>query len=205
MSKEVLLKISGAPVYWIDDAIIEYTGEMTSCADGSPRCYGPSGCSPTPLDYLGNAGSPETGWWGVVTDGHDNPIVQTDGHALKHPYPGLYISCTAYWHSQYPEEDCRAWVNAEQIFYSVIPSSVRLAVPPKFLGCRATIEDKKTGKVLECVCAEVGPGTHMGEASMKVCSHFGLKPDPKAGGSSDKKRWIYRFYPGDPAPGWKLL
>jgi hypothetical protein len=38
MSKEVLLKISGQPVYWVDDTYIEYVGELTSCGDGSPRC-----------------------------------------------------------------------------------------------------------------------------------------------------------------------
>lgn len=203
MSKEVLLKISGVPVYWINDTYIEYTGEMTSCADGSPRCYGPSGCSPAALDYLGNAGYPGC-WWGVVTGSNGEPIIQQKGNPPKHPYPSLYVSCTAYGFPDYSEQDCRHWVDAEKVHFSVIPSSVRMAVPPKFLGCRATILDKKTDKELECVCAEIGPSTHMGETSMNVCKYFGLNPDPKAGGSSDKKRWLYRFYPGDPAVGWKL-
>ena len=64
--------------------------------------------------------------------------------------------------------------------------------------------DKKTDKELELVCTEIGTSTHMGEASMNACKYFGLNPDPKAGGSSDKKRWLYRFWPGDPAVGWKL-
>ena len=89
--------------------------------------------------------------------------------------------------------------------FSVIPSSVRMAVPPKFLGCRATIFDKKTEKQIDCVCAEIGPSTHMGEASMAVCAAMGLNPDPKCGGSSDKKRFLYRFWPGDPADGWELI
>jgi hypothetical protein len=203
MSKEILLKISGVPVYW-DGNCIEYTGEMTSCADGSPRCYGPSGCSPAPLDYLGNAGYPGN-WWGVVTDSYGNPIVQKKGNPPKHPYPSLYVSCTAYGFPEYPEEDCRHWVDAEKVHFSVIPSSVRMAVPPKFLGCRALIIDKKNSRELECVCAEIGPSTHMGEASMLVCKYFGLNPDPKAGGSNDKKRWLYRFFPGDPADGWNLI
>jgi hypothetical protein len=203
MSKEVLLKISGVPVYW-DGDMIEYTGEMTSCADGSPRAYGPSGCNPVPLDYLGNAGSPETGWWGVVCKG-GVPIIQQKGHHMKWPHPSLYVSCTAYKHSEYPDEDCRAWVDAEKVMFSVIPSSVRMAVKPKFLGCYATVTDKKNGKEIECVCAEVGPSTHMGETSMLLCKNFGLNPDPKKGGSSDKKRWTYRFWPGQAADGWKLL
>lgn len=200
-SKEVLLKISGVPVYW-DGTVIEYVGEMTSCADGSPRCYGPS--SPPALDYLGNAGYPGN-WWGISVDSHGNPIVQQEGYPNAHPYPGLYVSCTAYKFPEYQEYDTRAWVNAEKVHFSVIPSSVRMAVSPKFMGCRAEVLDKKTGKICECVCAEIGPSTHLGEASMKVCEFFGLDPDPKAGGSNDRKRWRYRFWPGDPAEGWELI
>ena len=203
VAKQVLLKISGVPVYW-DGAMISYTGEMTSCADGSPRAYGPSGCSPAPLDYLGNAGYPGC-WWGVTTNDDGIPYVQKTGNKPKHPYPSLYVSCTAYGFYEYPEDDCRCWVDAEKVMFSVIPSSVRMAVPPKFLGCRATITDKKTDTKLECVCAEVGPSTHMGEASMMAVKYFGLNPDPKVGGSSDKKRFLYRFWPGEAAVGWKLL
>ena len=50
MSREILLKISGVPVYW-DGTVIDYMGEFTVCADGSPRAYGPSGCNPEPLDF----------------------------------------------------------------------------------------------------------------------------------------------------------
>lgn len=204
MSEEVLLYISGVPCYWDEEeSYLHYLGEMTCCADGSPRCYGPS--SPPALDYLGNAGSPETGWWGIVTDDAGYPIVQEEGNKEKHPYPGLYVSCTAYWHDEFPdEEDVRHWVNAEKVRFSVIPSSIRMAVEPKFMGCKARITDKQTGKRINCVCAEIGPSTHMGEASMAVCKAFGLDPDPKCGGSSDKKRWHYEFWPGIPAKGWEL-
>jgi hypothetical protein len=208
MSKKVLLTVSGTPVYW-DGTVIEYTGEMTSCADGSPRAYGPEGCHPAPLDYLGNAGY-EGNWWGVTVDRYGNPYVQQEGHPDMHPYPSLYVSCTAYYHQAYPEYDCRRWVDAEKVLFSVIPSSVRSAVGPKFLGCKATITDLKSKnskhkKTVECVCAEIGPSNHLGEASMAVCSLFGLKADPKAGGSSDKKRFLYQFWPGVSADGWVLI
>lgn len=213
MSKEVLLKISGVPVYW-DGEMIEYVGEMTCCADGSPRCYGPDDFDdPPPLDYLGNAGYPYNedlpygpgNWWGIVTE-NEVPVYQAHGNHEKHPYPGLFISCTAYgFYDEYDTDDCRCWVNAEQIYFSVIPGNVRTAVPPKFLGCKAMITDLKAGTELECVCAEIGPSTHMGEASMAAVEYFGFDPNPKHGGSSDKKRWKYQFWPGVPAPGWKLI
>jgi hypothetical protein len=204
MSKKTLLTVGGVPVYW-DGEMISYTGEMTSCADGSPRCYGPKGCDPLPLDHLDNAGNAKSGWWGIVVDSKGNPILQVKGDLMKHPYPGLYISCTAYGHSEYPTADCRHWVDAERVAYAVIPSSVRKAVPPKFLGCRAVIEDLKNHRSIECVCAEIGPSSHLGEASMAACERFDLNPNPKSGGSSDKKRFRYHFWPGIAAPGWKLI
>ena len=204
MSSNILLKIGGVPVYW-DGEMIHYTGEMTSCADGSPRAYGPAGCHPPPLDYLDNAGYPGN-WWGVTTDKYGNPYIQqTSSNDQMHPYPSLYISCTAYYHHAYPEYDCRRWVDPEKVMFSVIPSNVRGAVGPKFLGCRATITDVKAKETVECVCAEIGPSNHLGEASMLVCMHFGLDPNPKHGGSSDKKRFLYRFWPGVSAEGWQLI
>jgi hypothetical protein len=204
MSKKVLLKIGGVPVYW-DGSVISYTGEMTCCADGSPRCYGPEGCHPEPLDYLGNAGYPGN-WWGVTTDKHGQPYIQqAESNDQMHPYPGLYVSCTAYFHSEYPEYDCRRWVDAEKVAFSVIPSNVRSAVGPKFLGCHAEITDSKTKKSLKLVCAEIGPSNHLGEASMLACQFFGLSANPKSGGSSDKKRFVYRFWPGVNADGWQLI
>jgi hypothetical protein len=203
-SKTILLKIGGVPIYW-DGEMISYTGEMTCCADGSPRAYGPEGCDPEPLDYLGNAGYPGN-WWGVTTDKYGQPYVQQESsNDQMHPYPGLYISCTAYCYSAYPEYDCRRWVNPEIVDFSVIPSNVRSAVGPKFMGCRAEITQVKTGKKLDCVCAEIGPSNHLGEASMSACEFFELSSDPKDGGSSDKKGFLYRFWPGVPAEGWKLI
>ena len=199
MSKEILLKISGVPVYW-DGSVIEYTGEATVCADGAPDAYGPNNSG---MDWTENAGYPGN-WWGVVTDKYGNPIVQQEGYD-GHPCPGLYVSCTCYGFPEYPEWDCRHWVDANTVDYSVIPSSVRQAVPPKFMGCRAEVLDNKTGKLLDCVCAEVGPSSHLGELSISACEYFGLDPSPKSGGSSDKKRFVYKFYPGEPAPGWKLI
>jgi hypothetical protein len=139
-----------------------------------------------------------------VTDNNGTPVFQQPGHPAMHPFPGLYISCTAYKFPEYPQTDCRAWVDAEKVKYAVIPSSVRMAVDPKFLGCRATVTDQKTHQTIEVVCCEIGPSHHLGEASMAVCAAFGLNSDPKTGGSCDKKRWLYKFWPGDPAPGWEL-
>jgi hypothetical protein len=192
MSK-VLLKISGVPVYQDDDGSVHWVGEMTIDADGCPRAYGPSGTNP--LDYLANAGYPGN-WWGIVTDENGDPYEQREGDARKWPWPGYYISTTAYLVSGYDKYDCRRYVDSELINFAVVPGNVRTAIAPKFMGCKVIITDQNSGKILECACCDVGPSNHLGEASMAAAEHFGLDPSPKTGGSSDRERFHYRFFPG---------
>jgi hypothetical protein len=191
---EVLLKIGGVPVYQDDDGSVHWVGEMTIDADGCPHAYGPTGTEP--LDYLANAGYPGN-WWGIVTDSSGNPYVQNaDDGPHKAPWPGYYVSTTAYLVLGYDKYDCRRYVDSENVNFMVVPGNVRTAIPPKFMGCKAVITDKSTGKKLECVCADVGPSSHLGEASMAAVKFFGLNPNPKSGGSSDRMRWHYRCWPG---------
>jgi hypothetical protein len=205
MSKVHIQTCGPTKIYW-DNAteVISFTGDFTVLADGAPRAYGPAGCSPEPLDYLENAGYPGN-WWGVVTDSKGNPIVQKEGAPEKWPYPSLYVSCTAYAHTQFPKEDCRRWVDAEHVLAAVVPGNVRLCVPPKFLGCRVKLTDKKNHAVIDnIVCADIGPSHHAGEGSMALAAAFGINNNPKNGGSSDRTRWYWEFFPGEAAKGYVL-
>jgi hypothetical protein len=194
---EILMYVGGDPVYWDEDeSKIWYTGELTIDADGCPRAYGPEGCYPEPLDYLGNAGYPGN-WWGIATDSFGNPFIQEEDYPKKWPYPGLYISTTAYLWKQYNSNDCRHYVDSENILFTVIPGNVRTAVPPKFLGCNCRVTDNQTQKVAEGIpCCDVGPSSHLGEGSIALASFFGLNPSPKNGGSSDSSRFLWEFWPG---------
>jgi hypothetical protein len=192
MSK-VLLKVGGVPVYQDDDGSVHWVGEMTIDADGCPRAYGPEGTEP--LDYLANAGYPGN-WWGVVVDQSGQPAVQETGDDQKWPWPGYYISTTAYLVAGYGKYDCRHYVDSEKVCFAVVPGNVRMSVEPKFLGCKTVITDRRSGMELECACCDVGPSSHLGEASMAAAKFFGLESNPKTGGSSDRSRWHYRMYPG---------
>jgi hypothetical protein len=206
MSKDtVLMKIGGVPVHWnAEEGKIWYTGEFTIDADGCPRAYGPEGCKPQPLDYLGNAGYPGN-WWGIVTDGDGEPFVQGKGDEEKWPYPGLYVSTTAYLNKGFDKYDCRRYVNSEKVAFAVIPGSVRTAVEPKFMGCACRVTDKKSQVVMSGVaCCDVGPSNHLGEGSMWLAEQFGLSPSPKSGGSSDKKRFLWEFWPGSESADYPL-
>jgi hypothetical protein len=197
MSKQLLMKVGGQPVYWNpEESKIWYTGEFTIDCDGHPQAYGPSGCKPAALDYLGNAGY-EGNWWGIACNSSGEPYIQQKGDKDKHPFPGLYVSTTAYIWPDYGSNDCRRYVHSGEVAFAVIPSNVRMAVPPKFLGCAVRVTDKKTKQAISGVaCCDIGPTSHLGEGSMRLAEQFGLDPDPKCGGSNDKNRFLWEFWPG---------
>jgi hypothetical protein len=191
---EVLLKINGVPVYQDADGSVHWVGEFTIDADGCPHAYGPE--PPNGLDYLANAGYPGN-WWGVVTDDSGEPYVQSGSDGPhKAPWPGYYVSTTAYLVSGYDKYDCRRYVDSEKVCFGVVPGNVRTSIEPKFMGCKMIITDMKTDKELECACCDVGPSSHLGEGSMAAAEYFGLSPSPKSGGSSDRSRFHYRCFPG---------
>ena len=204
---DVLLKIDGVPVYIDHDENgmehVYWTGEMTVNGDGSPRCYGPEGTEP--LDYLDNAGQPGN-WWGIYAppDGTGKPVIQ----GAHDPWPGYYVSMTAYIRTEYAASDPRRYLDSETVAFSVVPGNVRKATVGICKGCRCRITDKKSkhkaGRFLECVIGDIGPTNHLGEASMAVAKFFGLNPDPKKGGSSDATRFQYEMWPGVAAKGYKL-
>ena len=162
---EVLMKIGGVPVYLDPDGSVHFVGEFTIDCDGCPMAYGPDGCLPEPYDYLANAGYPGN-WWGIVTDEYGNPYEQKESDPRERaPYPGLYVSTTAYVNPGYDKYDVRRYVDSEKVKFCVIPSNVRMSVHPKVLGCRTVITDQLTGKTLECACCDIGPADHLGEAA----------------------------------------
>jgi hypothetical protein len=199
---DVLITVGGKPVYITKQEHVYWVGEFTVNADGSPRCYGPEGCHPKPLDYLANAGH-EGNWWALATDNGEssgNPILQGEGD----PYPGLYVSMTAYVVPGFSYEDPRRYLNSEKVLFSVVPGNVRKATQGQCKGSRCRVTDLKTGKQCECVIGDIGPSDHLGEGSIALAKFFGLNPDPKSGGSSDTTRFQFEMWPGIPAEGYEL-
>lgn len=197
---EVLLTIEGKPVYISYQEHVTWTAGMTVDADGSPRAYGPSGTEP--LDYLANAGEPGN-WWGIATHNQEadgTPIVQ----GSKDPWPGYYVSTTAYIIKEFQHSDPRHYLDSETIPFVVVPGNVRKATDGVCKGCRARVTDKQTRSVLDCVIGDIGPSDHMGEASIAVAKYFDLNADPKTGGSDDLDRFFYEMWPGLAAEGYVL-
>lgn len=174
---KVLSTINGTTINW-DGVKISYTSGLMVDGDGSPRCYAEHNKG---LDYTANAGTPNN-WWGIVTDGIGNPIIQ----GPNDPAPGFYVSTTSLVHEEYKATNPKRYINSEEVPYIVVPNSVRKAVPGKVLGCKATVTNTKTGKSAEAVVADIGPGNKIGEGSIALAVALGINPDVRKGGTSDK-------------------
>jgi hypothetical protein len=164
---------------------------------GGVPVYAPKGFTPAPLDFLANAGGPGN-WFGVVTDTNEpggTPVKQD----ASGPAPGAFVSATSYRWPQLPRIDPLAYVDAASVPYIVLPSHWRKKAVGVVLGCKATVEDTKTGKILKAAgVLDFGPRAKLGEASMACAEFFGIPSSPKDGGTSEK-RFIYTFFPGVPA------
>ncbi|HYF34107.1 MAG TPA: hypothetical protein VD994_02365 [Prosthecobacter sp.] len=159
--------------------------------------YAPKGYTPAPLDYLANAGEPGN-WYRVVTDTgkKDGKPVKQDANG---PAPGAYVSATSYRWPQLARIDPLAYVDAAGVPYIVLPGHWRALAIGVVLGCKATVTDTKTGKVLNASgVLDFGPKAKLGEASIACAEFFGIPSSPKHGGTSEK-RFIYTFFPGVPA------
>ena len=164
---------------------------------GGIPVYAPSGFKPEPLDFLANAGGPGN-WFGVVTD-----TGAKDGKPVKQgpndPAPGAFVSATSYRWPQHARIDPLAYVDAASVPYIVLPSHWRALAVGVVLGCKATVTDRKTGKVLMAAgVLDFGPKTKFGEASVACAKFFGIPSSAKDGGTNEK-RFIYTFFPGVPA------
>lgn len=155
--------------------------------------YAPKGMPS--LDYLENAGGPGN-WYGVVTDNgqsNGNPIKQKSNH----PAPGAYVSATSYEFPGFSRGDPARYVDAASVPYIVIPGHWRAEAKGVVLGCRATVEDTKTGLIIEAAVLDFGPRSKLGEASIACAKLFKINSSPKNGGT-DVKRFIYQFWPDVP-------
>jgi len=164
---------------------------------GGVPVYAPKGFQPEPLDFLANAGGPGN-WFGVVTD-----TGEKDGKPVKQnasgPAPGAFVSATSYRWPMLGRIDPLAYVDAASVPYIVLPGHWRKEAVGVVLGCRAIVEDTKTGKILEAAgVLDFGPKAKLGEASIACAEFFGIPSSPKNGGTSEK-RFIYTFFPGIPA------
>ena len=192
----LLAIIGGLQVLRNEDGTVSWISGLTVDADGSPRAYGPPGMEC--LDYLANAGRAGN-WWGVVADEDGSPLVQ----GPSDPSPGHYISTTSYQRVGFSRSDPRRYLDSETVPYAVLPGTIARRLPEVVLGSRVLIEHMGSGKTVEAVCGDIGPDTHLGEASIAAATTLGVNPDPKKGGV-ETKIFRFTFYVGVAAAGYEL-
>lgn len=185
--------------YTTPRAPMQIDGDGANGQSSAPA-YAPEGWGET-LDRLGNAGRPGN-WYGVVTNtgkADGTPVKQTKDH----PKPGAYVSATSYRLPGFSRGDPRSYVDAYTIPYFVLPGHWRSEAKGVVCGCRGTITDTRSGKVLECGIFDFGPRAKLGEASIAAARFFGVPSSPKDGGT-DERRFIYQFWPGVARSGYEL-
>lgn len=189
MNNALLATIEDVPVHW-DGSKLSWTTGARIDADGSPRAYGPKNSG---LDYTANAGKPGN-WYGIATDKKGNPIVQ----GKADPFPGMYVSTTAYVHEGFGAGNPRRYLDSEKVPYVVIPGKLRKQVPGIVLGCLARVTNTQTGETVEAVVGDVGPSNKIGEVSIALADALGIPSGARNGGIS-KPVITYEVFPGQVA------
>jgi Fungal chitosanase of glycosyl hydrolase group 75 len=173
-----------------DSSVFFFRAGMAVDADGSPRAYHPE--KGKGLDWLGNAGNEEEGWWALVTDKKGSPVVQGDAD----PAPGFYISTTTLENQSKPETDPSRYVDSETIPFFVLPGNQLFGAK---LGDFDFVVNPTNGKSCGCIFADTGPGDEIGEGSIALAKALGINANPKNGGANDGLAYI--VFPGS-GPGW---
>jgi hypothetical protein len=154
---------------------IMYRAKMYIDADGSPRAYGPNDSG---LDYTANAGY--TGnWWGIVTDGNGDPVIQGSGD----PYPGMYVSTTSLVNSAYGTTNPLRYANSETVPFYVLPTAL-VSLGGIHIGDIGYVYNTQTGQGCYAIYADSGPANKLGEGSIYLADQIGLNSDPRTGGTS---------------------
>ena len=106
---------------------------------------------------------------------HNDPCFQNDT-SLHHPLTGKAL-------------------NADDVPFVVVPPAVIHGVKGVVLGCKAHVTNTKNGRQADCVVADIGPHSKIGELSIAAAKALGVNPSPTVGGESG--RWfLYTLWPG---------
>lgn len=179
-------EIAGIQVFHDEElSQIFFTAGMSIDADGSPFTYAPRHSGLPTLDDLGNGQDSKGRPVGYATDDYGVPYIQQTGH----PAPGYYVSTTSLQWKEYGKGDPRRYIDSELFPFIVLPGGHfgRWGV---ILGASCTVENRETGRVHDGIFADVGPGNHLGEASIRMARAHGVDANARTGGES---RHIFEY------------
>ncbi|HEY2469881.1 MAG TPA: hypothetical protein VGI45_18835 [Terracidiphilus sp.] len=166
------------------------THRMDVDVDGAPNAYGPPGKKT--LDILLNAhylNRADKEIVGYLIDEHNRPVLQSS----TDPFPGYYISQTAYADIRNPNErNPRRYVDARNISYVVRGDSARRRGVK--VGDFVSVYSKRTHKGVYAIVGDTGNPTG-DEGSLHLLQDLGYPFHDGKSDSVEKPEIIVRFYP----------
>lgn len=188
-----MLTVGGKQVFgYNENAVLAFESGLSIDADGSPHAYHPA---PQPgLDFLANAGEPGN-WWALVTDNgqsNGNPLIQGPGD----PAPGYYISTTTLEDPSKSRGDARRYVDSETIPFVALPPKIKQFFR---LGDIGMAFNKVNQARSFFIFADIGPGNHIGEGSIKLAENLGINNNARHGGTDGKVVYLLFGNSGDRA------
>jgi len=174
-------------------AYIFKTSHKAIDADGAPNAYHPNKSA---LDYLENAGYPNTSWWKSVLVADPNnstkAYIQKDGK-----YKGYFVSKTSLQNNDKKVIDPSRYIDATKIPYLVFPKSFYNKKGTGLLGDHGYAINLSNGKESTFIVADIGPtNAKLGEISIALAEALGGEnPNPKNGRGVPTGEILYILFP----------
>jgi len=166
------------------------THRMDVDVDGAPNAYGPPGAEALDIllngHYLNRADKEIVGY---LIDEHGRPILQS----RKDPYPGYYISQTAFSDiKNRNERDPRRYVDARNINYVVRGTVARRRGVR--VGDFVSVFSRRTGRSVFAIVGDTGNPTG-DEGSLHLLQDLGYHFHDGKSDSVETPEIVIRFYP----------
>jgi hypothetical protein len=174
-------------------AYIFATSHKAVDADGAPNAYHPNDKG---LDYLANAGYPNTSWWKSVLV--EDPTKPGSAYRqLSGPFEGYFVSKTSLQDFSKKETDASRYVDATSVPYFVFPGSFYKKRGTGQLGDLGYAFNLSTGDASPFVVADIGPqDAKLGEISIALAEGLGGKNvNPRNGEGIPEGNILYIVFP----------
>jgi hypothetical protein len=169
---------------------VEFRAYLHVDVDGAPNSYGPPGKPALDTEEHAHVGSKLSGKIvGYVTH-HGKPVIQ----GPNDPYPGYYISTTAFYdRATIDDDNPRRYVDASKINYVVLGKfGKRHGVK---LGDFAAVYSSRTKKSVYAIVGDDGNDSGC-EGSLALVQHLGYDIKDGKEDSVDDTEITIRYYPG---------
>lgn len=129
-------------------------------------------------------------------------IVLLDRFNQPRVFPGGVIASTTWYRDRrLAQDDPASYVDSETVPYIVVPPLVIQRTKGVVRGCKARVS--LNGLAVNCVVADKGPRTKIGELSIAAARAIGVNPSPRTGGTNAPEI-LYELWPGIAADGFQL-